>query len=82
MCTNNSGPIQGETTDSSVTFWVLVKNVTDLSVVDNNSEIKFKEVIIKEDTLVNKFYKKLKPLNIKSNFPLWLFLFALYFNAK
>ena len=27
-----AGPIQGETTDSSVTFWVLVKNVTDLSV--------------------------------------------------
>lgn len=63
-----AGPIQGETTDSSVTFWVLVKNVTDLSVVDNNSEIKFKEVIIKEDTLVNKFYKKLKAFKYKIKF--------------
>ena len=63
-----AGPIQGETTDSSVTFWILVKNVTDLSIIDNNSMIKFNQVLIKEDSIVNKYYKKLKAFKYKITF--------------
>lgn len=63
-----AGPIQGETTDSSVTFWILVKNVTDLSIIDNNSMVKFNKVLIREDSIVNKYYKNLRAFKYKINF--------------
>ncbi len=63
-----AGPIQGETTDSSTTFWVLVKNVKDFTVVDNNSMVKFTNTEIHEDTAVNNYYKKLKAYRYKINY--------------